>query len=68
MENYCRQKDGYKESFSKNMVVPRAKSKGWNSERRNIHRTGSVKGMVKLGFWSQDSDKVRHGNYIYEQP
>lgn len=34
MENYCRQKDGYKESFSKNMVVPRAKSKGWNSERR----------------------------------
>lgn len=35
MENYCRQKDGYKESFSKNMVVPRAKSKGWNSERRN---------------------------------
>lgn len=33
-----------------------------------IHRTGSVKGMVKLGFWSQDSDKVRHGNYIYEQP
>lgn len=35
---------------------------------QNIHRTGSVKGMVKLGFWSQDSDKVRHGNYIYEQP
>ena len=33
-----------------------------------IHRTGSVKGMVKLGFWSKDSDKVRHGNYIYEQP
>lgn len=33
-----------------------------------IHRTGSVKGMVKLEFWSQDSDKVRHGNYIYEQP
>ena len=33
-----------------------------------IHRTGSVKCMVILGFWSQDSDKVRHGNYIYEQP
>lgn len=33
-----------------------------------IHRTGNVKGMVKLGFWSKDSDKVRHGNYIYEQP
>lgn len=34
----------------------------------NIHRTGSVKGMVKLGFWDKDSDKVRHGNYIYQQP
>lgn len=33
-----------------------------------IHRTGSVKGMVKLGFWDKDSDKVRHGNYIYKQP
>lgn len=33
-----------------------------------IHKTGSVKGMVKLGFWSKDSDKVRHENYIYEQP
>ena len=34
----------------------------------NIHRTGSVRGMVKLGYWSKDSDKVRHGNYIYKQP
>lgn len=33
-----------------------------------IHRTGSVKGMVKLGFWKKDSDKVRHGNWIYQQP
>lgn len=33
-----------------------------------IHRTGSVKGMVKLGFWSKDSDKVRYGNWIYLQP
>lgn len=33
-----------------------------------IHKTGSVKGMVKLGFWDKGSDKVRHGNYIYKQP
>lgn len=33
-----------------------------------IHVTGSVKGMVKLGFWDKNSDKVRHGNYIYQQP
>lgn len=33
-----------------------------------IHRTGSVRGMVKLGFWNKDSDKVRHGNWIYQQP
>ena len=33
-----------------------------------IHVTGSVRGMVKLGFWSKYSDKVRHGNWIYQQP
>lgn len=33
-----------------------------------IHVTGSVKGMVKLGFWNKDSDKVRRGNWIYQQP
>lgn len=33
-----------------------------------IHVTGSVKGMVKLGYWSKNSDKVKHGNWIYQQP
>ena len=33
-----------------------------------IHVTGSVRGMVKLGFWDKDSDKVRRGNWIYQQP
>jgi hypothetical protein len=33
-----------------------------------IHVTSSVRGMVKLGFWSKYSDKVRHGNWIYQQP
>ena len=40
----------------------------YSSPKKYEMATGSVKGMVKLGFWSQDSDKVRHGNYIYEQP
>lgn len=31
----------------------------------SIHRTGSVRGMIKLGFWSKEDDIVRHGNYIY---
>lgn len=30
-----------------------------------IHITGSVKGMVKLGFWKKAHDKVRKGNWIY---
>lgn len=34
----------------------------------NIHITGSVRGMVKQGFWHKDSDKVRYGNWIYQQP
>lgn len=50
MENYCRQKDGYKESFSKNMVVPRAKSKGWNSERR---KNGILIAALKSTRWQQ---------------
>ena len=33
-----------------------------------IHVTGSIKGMVKQGFWKKDSDKVRNGSWIYEQP
>lgn len=33
-----------------------------------IHVTGSVRGMVKQGFWRKESAKVRHGNWIYEQP
>lgn len=33
-----------------------------------IHVTGSVRGMVKLEFWSKESDKVRHENWIYKQP
>lgn len=31
-------------------------------------RLQQVKGMVKLKFWDKDSDKVRHGDYIYKQP
>lgn len=30
-----------------------------------IHITGSVTGMVKLGFWEKEHDKVRKGNWIY---
>ena len=32
-----------------------------------IHRTGSIKGMVELGFGEKTDDKVKHGNYIYNQ-
>lgn len=33
-----------------------------------IHRTGSVSGMIKLGFWNKNDNFVRHGNWIYKQP
>lgn len=33
-----------------------------------IHRTGSVRGMVKLGYWSEKRDKVKSGKWIYLQP
>ena len=45
-----------------------ATGKSFTTNCSCIHRTGSVKGMVKLGFWSKNTDKVRHGNWIYQQP
>lgn len=41
--------------------------KHFSDKGPSIHRTGSVRGMVKLGYWDKDADKVRHGNYIYLQ-
>lgn len=45
-----------------------ATGKRFTSSCPCIHKTGSVKGMVKLGFWDKNCDKVRHGNWIYQQP
>ena len=45
-----------------------ATGKRFTTDCPSIHRTGSVRVMVKLGYWSKDSDKVRNGNYIYQQP
>ena len=42
-------------------------AKTFSSNGPCIHRTGSIRGMVKLGFWSKNADKVRHGNWIYLQ-
>lgn len=44
-----------------------ATGKRFTDNCSSIHRTGSVKGMIKLGFLDKDSDKVRHGNWIYQQ-
>ena len=44
-----------------------ATGKTFSSNGPCIHRTGSIRGMVKLGFWSKNADKVRHGNWIYLQ-
>ena len=44
-----------------------ATGKTFSSKGPCIHRTGSVRGMVKLGFWPKDADKVRYGNWIYLQ-
>lgn len=45
-----------------------ATGKVFTTECSSIHHTGSVRGMVKLGFWNKDSNKVRYNNYIYQQP
>ena len=31
----------------------------------SIHYTGSVKGMIKLGFWRKGDSIVRIGSYYY---
>lgn len=41
--------------------------KNFTDECPCIHTTGNVKGMVKLGFWRKSDDKVRYGNWIYNQ-
>lgn len=33
----------------------------------SIHITGSVRGMVKLGFWERSDNKVRYKSWIYNQ-
>lgn len=45
-----------------------ATGKTFTTNCPNIHKTGSIKGMIKQGFWRKESNKVRHGNWIYEQP
>lgn len=45
-----------------------ATGKIFTTDCSNIHRTGSVRGMIERGYWSKDDDMVRHGNYIYRQP
>lgn len=54
--------------YSSPRAYEKATGKKFNPDGPSIHRTGSVKGMVKLGYWPKDADKVRHGNYIYLQP
>ena len=41
--------------------------KRFSDKAASIHRTGTVKGMVKLGQSDKDADKVRCGSYIYLQ-
>lgn len=41
--------------------------KRFSDKGASIHITGSVKGMVKLGYWDEDADKVKRGSYIYLQ-
>lgn len=45
-----------------------ARGKRFTTQCPCIHVSGSVRGMVKLGYWSAKRDKVRHGSWIYLQP
>lgn len=44
-----------------------ATGKLFSKNKPCIHVSGSVRGMVKLGFWPKNADKVRHGSWIYLQ-
>lgn len=53
--------------FSSPKQYELATGKKFNKNVPCIHITGSIKGMVKQGFWKKEDDKVRSGNYIYNQ-
>lgn len=36
-----------------------------HSAHPNIHKSGSVQGMINLGYWAEDDKTVRCGEYIY---
>ena len=48
--------------YSSTKKYENATGKRFTEKCSCIHVTGSVRGMVKLGFWDKNSDKVRHGN------
>ena len=54
--------------FSSPRQYENARGKRFTTNCPCIHISGSVRGMVKLGFWNKEDDKVRHGNFIYKQP
>lgn len=54
--------------YSSSKKYENATGKRFTTDCPNIHITGSVRGMVESGYLSEDSDKVRNGNYIYQQP
>lgn len=68
MLDMAEQERDYMAYYSSPRKYENATGKRFTTNCSCIHRTGSVKGMVKLGFWDKKSDKVRHGNWIYQQP
>ena len=54
--------------FSSPRQYENATGKRFTTKCPSIHRTGSIKGMIKLGFWNKNDNIVRHGNWIYRQP
>ena len=53
--------------FSSPKKYENATGKRFSTNNPCIHISGSIKGMVKLGFWPKNADKVRHGSWIYLQ-
>ncbi len=40
-------------------------TEGQKARHPSIHRTGSVRGMKKLGYWGKHDRCVQCGSYIY---
>lgn len=55
----------YRDSRTGIAWVENGSTGGAHSAHANIDRSGSIRGMVRLGYWKESDRKVRCGGAIY---